>query len=411
MSRYPDKLYETLSGSFRFCDEIKAWRLIYYFDSQLAKIVGLDTPRPIFLPILRIKNWRSIYYFDSQLAKIVGLSNPCPIFLPILGIKNRKDSRRIIGKLIGFDTGFYENRLNLHDELDQSSNLINLVAILLIIYMAFVINHLTNFRFPLLVTSSIDLVNQRLSIPDYSPIWWFISVPFFLVLITSFSVFIYFALVGVPIKLLSRFRDTIWSETICAKTTIFLLAELSRDDVLINPMKRKFLLSRMERLAVVTKLIPLTNPYARIRNKSVDEHFEKISNFIRERESWIYSPLETTLWDLRNDFFELASVYLSGSYGMFSASLPDYLVSRQKEKASKTSSYGQTLRSLSLLVPLIFIGLIILIPDDKLPFDNAIEPTLVLIFISWFLLSVDQLLNLGVVKGLIDLAKGIKDLE
>ena len=383
MSRYPDKLYETLSRSFKFRDEIKVWRLIYYFDSQIAKIIGLDNPCPIFLPILRIGVADLGYnFYLLEIAKLLNRNYFRLFYLYFhtliqqsQKIKNRKRSIIIIGKLIGFDTNFYETRLDLHEELNQSSNLINIVAILLIIYLVFVLNHLTNFWIPSLIIALIILINQRLSIPIDSTMWWLISVPLFVGLMILFFVFIYFTLVGVPIKLLSRFRDTIWSETICAKTTIFLLAELSRDDVLINPMKRRFLLSRMERLAVVTKLIPFTNSYASVRNKNIDEHFEKISNFIRERKSWIYSPVKTTLWDLRNDFFELADVYVSGYYGMFSSNLPDSY--RPERQSSKASSYDKTLKFIGLLVPLIFIGLIIVIPDDKLPFDNEIEPTLV----------------------------------
>lgn len=379
MSRYPENLYDTLSRWFKFYDESKRWKVFYYFGSQIVKIIGLD--------------------------------NLCPIIIPICRKNDRRGAIKILGELIGFNTNFYKDRLSLHDELDRSSRIITIVVILLIFYLLDVVNRLTNFQLSIFVSSIINLPIEKLSIPNYSPMWWYISVPLFLALILSLTIVSYFVFIGVPIKLISRFRDTIWSETICAKTTIFMLAELSRNDVLINPVKRKFLLSRMERLAIVTKLIPLTNPYARVRSKSVDEHFGKISNFIRERENWIYSPIETTLRDLRNDFFILADVYLSGSYGMFSTNLPDYLVAPQKEQSSKSSRYNQVLRMLGFLFPLVTIGLIILIPDDKLPFDKAVKPTLVLIFISWLLLSIDQHLNLGVVKGLIDLAKGIKDLK
>ena len=152
MNLYPDKLYEKISAYFIFYDEARLWRLVYYLDTQVRKIVGLDSP--------------------------------CPILRRSLNFTRRKGSIEVIGKLVGFDTDFHKSRLSLHDELNQSSHYINLFAIALVGYILFVANHLTNFEFSVLIASLIDTVNQELSIPHYSLAWWFISLPFFLVLIS-----------------------------------------------------------------------------------------------------------------------------------------------------------------------------------------------------------------------------------
>ena len=47
------------------------------------------------------------------------------------------------------------------------------------------------------------------------------------------------------------------------------------------------------------------------------EHFKQISFFIQERGRWVIAPIETTLADLRQDFYELAIMLIKGNYGEF----------------------------------------------------------------------------------------------
>lgn len=381
MSRYPKYLYRHLSNFFCFYDEKEIWRTLYFLNCQITKLIGLDNPCPVvFAP------W-----------KRCGMKGPI----------------NILGRLAGFNSEVHKARLDLYEELSRSVRWMNLLVVVLALYLFDVANRFTKFELSDTIFNIVNTANQRLATEEGSLIYWYIYFPVILGFVLVFLLVAYFFIVGVPLKLISRLRDANWSEVICLKTSLYILVDLSRHDVLTNPMKRRVLLNRMDRLATVTKLIPLSNPNASMRSKSVDDYFKKVSLFIGERKSWAYSPIETTLDDLRNDFYELTHIYILGNYGAFSRNLTDisgYIV-EDLNQSSKSPYLNRILKPIGFLMPLAVIGLIILIPDDKLPFDQTIEPTLVLIFISWLLLSIDQYLDLGVVEGLIDLAKGIKDLK
>ena len=67
-------------------------------------------------------------------------------------------------------------------------------------------------------------------------------------------------------------------------------------------------------------------------------------------------------------------------------------------------------RFFGIVLPLTLMGLYLWRPD-LLPFINLSPDVVTLIFLAWLLLSIDALLNLGVVSGLANLAKGLKELK
>jgi hypothetical protein len=98
-----------------------------------------------------------------------------------------------------------------------------------------------------------------------------------------------------------------FADSICALTIAYLLVELTRDDVLTNTQKRTSLLTRVNDLARNTRFLA-----ARFRSRSSLEqdwawkHFRHMERYIRDRERWIIVPKNTTLTDLRRDFYGLA---------------------------------------------------------------------------------------------------------
>ena len=66
-------------------------------------------------------------------------------------------------------------------------------------------------------------------------------------------------------------------------------------------------------------------------------------------------------------------------------------------------------RTLGIILPLMIMGLYLWRPT-LFPFITLDTSTVTLIFIAWLLLAIDAGLKLGIVAGLTNLAKGIKEL-
>jgi hypothetical protein len=190
---------------------------------------------------------------------------------------------------------------------------------------------------------------------------------------------------------------------------LFIILDLSRDDVLVQPARKKILLHRTSRLAELT--LTLTLSYASISQTNqfwLKQHFKQMEAYIRERERWILAPIDTTLDNLRNDFYALAPIFIIGNYGTF-----QWKYEISPPKSSKIGWKGALFRNLArvlgIILPLTLMGLYLWQPS-LFPFLQ-IDPNIVaLIFVAWLLLTLDITLKLGVVAELTNLAKGIKDL-
>jgi hypothetical protein len=130
--------------------------------------------------------------------------------------------------------------------------------------------------------------------------------------------------------------------------------------------------------------------------------------YIRERERWVLAPTGTTLANLRHDFYNLAGIFLTGSYGSFTwlseFSLPE----------DRPLTWSQFLTSTGIhvfvaVLPLMFMGY--LLWESRWITSSGLQSVVTLIFIGWFLLIIDAFLKIGIVDKLANLAKGIKELK
>jgi hypothetical protein len=134
-----------------------------------------------------------------------------------------------------------------------------------------------------------------------------------------------------------------------------------------------------------------------------------MAHFLEERARWAAAPTETTLTDLRNDFYNLAPIYINGNYGSFT--WKD--AGQEKTDEIPVSWQGRVLRSMprvfGVSLPLILLGAYLLLPG-LFPFLNLDKNVVGLVFFGWLLVALDTSLNLGIVSGVTKLAKEIKDL-
>lgn len=229
----------------------------------------------------------------------------------------------------------------------------------------------------------------------------FIIILFFLTPITILISRIYFSIV-----------QLLFPESLCVREILYLLFDLSRNDVLHNPERKKLLLYRTNSLARMTNLIAKRNFIREPEIQDwIDIHFSSISLYIRERERWIVSPNETTLENLRNDFFKLFHIYLSGKYGEFQ------WTNREEKALIEEPRDGKKIlkvifRLLGFVVPLITLGLYLwkpgLFPDNiQQNFDSQVVG---LIFAAWLFVTLDINLKLGILEQFLKILKGLKDI-
>lgn len=199
-----------------------------------------------------------------------------------------------------------------------------------------------------------------------------------------------------------RFADS-W----CAFFVLRLWVELRRDDVLRLPTSRTRIVAYFHRLASLTRLLPFQ--YGMIDTPVTErlrDHFQSMSEYLQAREHWAAVPSATTLGDLREDVRGLADIYVNRRYGDFRWPFerPNVSTPSIKERA-----LHNTPRVLGHALPLGLMGFALLYPQWLI--DHQIPISVVaFVFLGWFLVTLDHVLNLGVVSNILAAAKSLKDI-
>jgi len=197
-------------------------------------------------------------------------------------------------------------------------------------------------------------------------------------------------------------------DSLCVSAILYVMCDLQRDDILTHSDFKIMLLYRIDYLAELT--IGLTSRYApHSDNKSwVRDLFGQMQLYVRERERWVIAPTDNILIDLKQDFYQLASYYITGNYGAFT---PQSLFpsSADSEFNWKQSLITGVVRFVGIIIPLGLMGVYLWNPAF-FSFVHTDSDIVALIFMVWLLLSIDTTMNLGVVAKLARIAKTVKDL-
>ncbi|HKP75957.1 MAG TPA: hypothetical protein VJT67_10470 [Longimicrobiaceae bacterium] len=220
--------------------------------------------------------------------------------------------------------------------------------------------------------------------------------------------FLEFVLLSIAIRLAGRLTDRHYADSLCVTSVLILNIELRREHVLEFPDRRLGIVRRLRELQEATQLLVLqygaVYPEAQRR---LSRHFGALVQYLREREHWASVPTETTLEDLRRDVAELTTMYVSGRYGAFTWSRSQL---QEAQPRSGRSVWRIAARGLGYVAPLALM-LYVLITPNVLRSREIPATAVAALFMAWFLLSLDNLLGLGVVANLVALAKGIKELK
>jgi hypothetical protein len=353
-------------------------------------------------------NLESFEFFDesswvsrrihSLLTAIASLFDVRPGISPVTFKGREKWSKvaslKILAEAIGFDDPVMLRYFDFHQKRRYEWILLAVPVYLVLIALLS----------PFLVQSwdFLSVMIYQLNLP------WKIAVSVVL-LVTIIPLFT-FVLLGIAFRFTSALTKGRFAETLCVITAVYLVIQLSRDDALARPDRRKALLARMDDLARNTLLLEARySAGSNVTQNWVESHFKKMESYIRERERWVIAPADTTLGSLRRDFYRLATIYATANYGNF-------IWPEEERKPEETKSMqvrlllGELLDFLGILLPLAIIGFLLWQPT-LLEALNIEANALALVFLAWLLLSIDRKLKLGVVDGLVGLAKGIKELK
>lgn len=201
--------------------------------------------------------------------------------------------------------------------------------------------------------------------------------------------------------------DRHFVESLCVIQSLYLLLELHRPDVLARAELRRELVARFDGLARAVRLLGLRygsgEPDTRFR---LHRHFRHIARYVDERRVWAVTPMATTLGDLRRDVWELARIFVMGTYG----ELKWAGESQEEVAAGWKPALRAAARAGGLLVPL--TGLVYLLVNPRaMQALGGMADVIVLVLVAWALLALDALLQIGVVSGVVGLARSIKELK
>jgi hypothetical protein len=222
---------------------------------------------------------------------------------------------------------------------------------------------------------------------------------------------IYYLTFVISARIFSLLFERYFIETICIDSVFHIVLFLCNDDVLSRPDKKRILLAMTRYLAKRIELLGIVYKNRSVSNLEwIQKHFGKISKYVRERERWIISPTSNTLQDLRDDFYNLASIFVTGYTGDF-AWIDDKDEFTIKKDTSLLILIAQrAIRLIGYITPIILIALYLWRPE-LLPIFTINKETATTVLLAWLLLSIDIGLNLGIVNSVIKFAMDIKDLS
>lgn len=219
---------------------------------------------------------------------------------------------------------------------------------------------------------------------------------------------VYYLGIVVAVRFLILFVDNNFADSLCIDAAFQIIFILTRDDVLIRPDKKEILIQYLNYLEKYTARIGDRYKNNNERSSWDNSHFLKMSRFVKERKKLAIMPKDPTLSTLREDFYYLSKILVSGKYGNFEwiESSKEAITDNPSKPTIFLSSF---LRFIGYLIPAVLLG-VYLWNSELFPNILIDKQVASLILLAWFLISIDIGFNLGIVSNLIATAKGLRDI-
>lgn len=227
---------------------------------------------------------------------------------------------------------------------------------------------------------------------------------FLIALLYLLSFYVIFA---IGLRISATMVNRYFADTLCILALFHILYSLSQDDVLYIPWKKRALLQSITFLAKHISLLALSyRGYHEASKKWIKERFDRVISYVISRQCSIVAPINTTLDDLRKDFYKLTLIFITGNYGELGSM--DIV---EKEKSSDLSPKFPVsiLRFVGFILPIVLFSLYLWHPDF-FPFISIDKNIITLTLLAWLMLSIDSFFKLGIVASLVDLMKAVKEL-
>lgn len=317
-------------------------------------------------------------FFVLSLRKLAGIQGRLSPIMPRVSLP-------VLGEAIGFNTTIYQDLLAYHEHRLKLQKRIGFI-----IYLLTCITLILPLVVPLIIFSS-----QSFSFALFP------LVAIVLLLLVS-------VMAGIAMRFSEFVTLRFFSDSMSVQILMYLIVDLARYQNPLTLSQKKQLLSR------ITLLVKTTRSFIYqydLDTKPLDwakKHFRQIELYIQERERWVVAPKDSTIENLRQDFYHLGLMYLSGNLGNFEYETETDKIDDVPTNKIKNFLVGIPRVAIGIFLPI--SGLLITAWRPDLVTNIIDLKVLTLICIGWLLLAIDVILKLGIVSSVIGIAKGIKEL-
>jgi hypothetical protein len=223
-----------------------------------------------------------------------------------------------------------------------------------------------------------------------------------------FQVYLFTGLI-IGFRITSLITRKYYADSLCARNGLYLMLELLHPHGLSTPTHRKRIQGRLNYLANnVSLLAHRYKSTSSANEQKINERFETIEQYIRERERWVVLPKESTITKLRKDFSLLLPILINGNYGEFAFPAWEKQSSIEKIPSWRKVASG-ILGLLGIVVPTVSLYTYYVSGTLKIADNNA--ATFTAVMVAWLILTLDTILKLGLIETFANLVKSVRELR
>jgi hypothetical protein len=210
-------------------------------------------------------------------------------------------------------------------------------------------------------------------------------------------------------RVVSIVFDRYYADTLSFIAGLYLLANLARRNSLLRSGERGRILKRIRALRRYLNLLPyqfgLNDPEP---HGWAGRQFRRMEAFVEAKENQIIAPTTNSQAEIFAELRTLVEILLTGRYGEFTYEGPSG--EEPVPAPGRPARFAGALKLLGFITPLFLVLAVFLFPE-QLSFLGIERNVISYISLAWLLLAIDANLKLGIVQGLSNLAKTIKDLS
>ena len=213
--------------------------------------------------------------------------------------------------------------------------------------------------------------------------------------------------VQVSKRLFTSIFDRYYADSLVVVGGLYFMIELLRKDAIKLPSSRRRLQNKLDQLAQNI----LLHSY-KFRSRSIEDnqwiysHIKGMERYVRDHERLIVAPKADSLDVLRQDFYHLLKILISGNYGEFNY---EFQPNPEAQPSVSNRVVGAILGFTGFILPSLLLYGIYYNPQRIIDMGINVN-TVTLVALAWLLLTIDATLKLGIVERITGLAKSIRDL-